>query len=167
MGIALTKQFKAAGLDKKIKYFTVFAVDWMTIKAYGKSAIGNFHTSFWNADSINPANVKFKADYEKKYKRKASMFAVQGYDAALLMDLGVRGAKGNLSDKDAIRDAMRTANIASPRGGFQFNNNHNPIQNYYKREVIADKDGNPTIVTRETVFRAHKDAYHKQCGMKW
>lgn len=167
MGIALAKQYKAAGLDKKAKLFTVFAVDWMTLGAYGKTAIGNFHTSFWNADSKNPANVTFKADYEKKYKRKASMFAVQGYDAALLIDLGVRGAKGNLNDKASIRDAMRTANINSPRGGFQFNNNHNPIQNYYKREVVADAKGNPTIVTRETVFRAHKDAYHTQCKMKW
>ena len=167
MGIALTKQYKAAGLDKQFKLFTVFAVDWMTLGAYGKSAIGNFHTSFWNADSKNPANVKFKADYKKKYKRNASMFAVQGYDAALLIDLGVRGAKGKLSDKDAIRDSMRTANINSPRGGFQFNNNHNPIQNYYKREVVADAKGNPIIVTRETVFRGHKDAYHKQCKMNW
>ena len=95
------------------------------------------------------------------------MFGVQGYDAALLIDLGIRGASGNLKDHESIRAAMRTANINSPRGGFIFNVNHSPIQNYYKREVVADSNGNPKIVTRETVFRGHKDAYYKQCKMQW
>ena len=167
MGISFVKQFKASGLDKTVKLYTVFTVDWMTLGAHGKNAIGTFHTSFWDADSKNPANVRFKRDYEKKYKRKASMFGVQGYDAALLIDLGVRGANGNLKDHDAIRAAMRTANIDSPRGGFIYNVNHSPIQNYYKREVVADEKGNPKIVTREIVFRGHKDAYYTQCKMKW
>ena len=95
------------------------------------------------------------------------MFGVQGYDAALLIDLGIRGASGNLKDHDSIRAAMRTANIDSPRGGFIYNNNHSPIQNYYKREVIAGPDGKPKIVTRGAVFRGHKDAYHKECKMNW
>jgi len=167
MGISLVKQFNASGLNKSMKLYTVFAVDWMTLKAYGKDAIGNFHTSFWDSDSNSPANVRFKRDYADKYKRAASMFGVQGYDAALLIDLGIRGASGNLKDHDSIRAAMRTANINSPRGGFIFNSNHSPIQNYYKREVVADANGNPKIVTREVVFRGHKDAYYKQCKMKW
>ena len=167
MGISLVKQFNASGLNKSMKLYTVFAVDWMTLKAYGKDAIGNFHTSFWDSDSNSPANVRFKRDYADKYKRAASMFGVQGYDAALLIDLGIRGASGNLKDHDSIRAAMRTANINSPRGGFIFNSNHSPIQNYYKREVVADANGNPKIVTREIVFRGHKDAYYKQCKMKW
>ena len=167
MGIALTKQYIAAGLNKTTPMNTAFTVDYLTLKAYGKGAIGNVHASFWDPTSKNPANVRFVADYKKKYGKHPSMYAVQGYDAALLIDLGVRSANGKLSDHDAIRAGMRTANISSPRGGFQFNNNHNPIQNYYKREVVADASGNPTIVTRETVFRGHKDAYHTQCSMKW
>ena len=167
MGIALIKQYKAAGLDKTIPINTAFVVDYLTLAAFGKSAIGNFHASFWDPTSINPANVRFIEDYKKKNGKHPTLYSVQGYDAALLMDLGVRAAKGNLSDHDAIRAGMRTANINSPRGGFQFNNNHNPIQNYYLREVVADKDGNPTIVTRKTVFRGHKDAYHTQCSMNW
>ena len=167
MGISLIKQFNAAGLNKSMKLYTVFAVDWMTLPAFGKEAIGNIHTSFWDADSNNPANVRFKRDWVNKYKRNASMFGVQGYDAALLIDLGIRGASGNLKDHDSIRAAMRTASIDSPRGGFIYNNNHSPIQNYYKREVIAGPDGKPKIVTRGAVFRGHKDAYHKECKMNW
>ncbi|MDA0240844.1 MAG: ABC transporter substrate-binding protein [Proteobacteria bacterium] len=167
MGVALVKQYKAAGMDKTIPLNTAFVVDYLTLGAFGKSAIGNVHASFWDPTSKNPANVRFIADYKKKYGKHPSMYAVQGYDAALLIDLGVRAAGGDLSNKDAIRAGMRSANISSPRGGFQFNNNHNPIQNYYKRQVVAGPDGEPTIVTTETVFRAHKDAYHTECKMNW
>lgn len=167
MGIALTKQFNAAGLDESIKLYTVFVVDYMTLPGHGKAAIGNIHTSFWDADSKNPANQRFIRDYKAKYGKHPSGFAVQGYDAALLIDLGIRGANGDLGDHDAIRAAMRTAAIDSPRGGFSFNVNHNPIQNYYKREVIADENGEPKIVTREVVFRGHKDAYAGECKMEW
>ena len=167
MGIALTKQFQAAGLDESIKLYTVFTHDYMTLPGHGKAAIGTFHTSFWDADSLNPTNQRFIADYKAKHGRHPSMFAVQGYDAALLMDLGVRGANGDLSDHDAIRAAIRTAAIDSPRGGFSFNVNHNPIQNYYRREVVADANGDPTIVTRDVVFRGHHDAYEAECNMEW
>ena len=167
MGIALTKQFQAAGLDESIQLYTVFTVDYMTLGAHGKAAIGTFHTSFWDADSKNRANQKFIRDYKAKYGKHPSMFAVQGYDAALLMDLGVRGANSDLSDHDAIRAAMRTAAIDSPRGGFSFNVNHNPIQNYYERELIADENGDPKIVTRAVVFRGHHDAYEAECKMEW
>jgi branched-chain amino acid transport system substrate-binding protein len=167
MGIALTKQFRAAGLDESIKLYTVFTVDYMTLAAHGEAAIGTRHTSFWDPNSKIPANLRFIADYKAKHGKHPSMFAVQGYDAALLMDLGVRGANGDLSDHDAIRAAMRTAAIASPRGGFSFNVNHNPIQNYYEREVVADANGDPTIVTRGIVFRGHHDAYEAECKMKW
>ena len=34
------------------------------------------------------------------------------------------------------------------------------------REVVADANGNPKIVSRGVVFRDHKDSYYKKCKMK-
>ena len=62
---------------------------------------------------------------------------------------------------------MRKADFFSVRGKFTYNVNHVPIQNFYKREVIADENGNPKIVTRGVVFINHKDSYYKECKMKW
>ena len=95
------------------------------------------------------------------------MFSVQGYDAALLIDLGVKGSKGNLKDHKAITGAMRTADIKSPRGKFTYNINHSPIQDYFKREVIADTDGKPKIVVRGKVASMAKDSHYQKCKMKW
>ena len=40
MGVSFMKQFKAAGLDKDIKLYTVFTVDYGTLKGLGESAVG-------------------------------------------------------------------------------------------------------------------------------
>lgn len=167
MGISFMKQYKAAGLDKQVKLYTVFTVDYGTIGAHGKNAIGSYHTTFWNSDSKDAVNQKFINDYIKKYGKHPSMFSVQGYDAALLIDLGVKGAGGDLKNHDGIIKSMRTANIKSPRGKFTYNVNHSPIQDYYKREVVADASGKPKIVVRGKVASMAKDSHYTKCKMKW
>jgi branched-chain amino acid transport system substrate-binding protein len=167
MGVSFMKQYKAAGLDKTVKLYTVYTVDHGTIGAHGTNAIGSYHTTFWNSDAKTATNQKFIKDYIKKYGKHPSMFSVQGYDAALLIDLGVKGSKGNLKDHKAITAAMRTAAIDSPRGKFSFNVNHSPIQDYYKREVIAGPDGKPQIVVRGKVASMAKDSHYQKCKMKW
>jgi len=167
MGIAFVKQYKAAGLDRTIPLYTVFTVDHMTLKGHGKGAIGTFHTSYWDLESKNAANQRFIRDYLAKYGYHPSHFSAQAYDAPLLIDSAVRAVNGDLSDKDGMRDAMRKANFDSVRGKFTYNVNHIPIQNFYKREVVADGDGNPKIVTRGVVFENHKDSHYKDCKMKW
>ncbi len=167
MGIAFVKQYKAAGLDKNIPLYTVFTVDHMTLKGHGKAAIGTFHTNYWDIDSENPVNQRFIKDFIAKYDYHPSHFSAQAYDAALLINSAVKAVGGDLSNKDGMRDEMRKANFDSIRGDFSYNNNHIPVQNFYKREVVADADGNAKIVTRGVVFENHKDSHYQDCKMKW
>lgn len=167
MGIAFVKQYKAAGLDKNIPLYTVFTVDHMTLKGHGKAAVGTFHTNYWDIDSKNPVNQRFIEDFIAKYNYHPSHFSAQAYDAALLINSAVKAVGGDLSNKDGMRDEMRKADFDSIRGKFSYNNNHIPIQNFYKREVVADADGNAKIVTRGVVFENHKDSHHQDCKMKW
>lgn len=167
MGIAFMKQWGASGLAQSIQLYTVFTVDHLTLKPIGKAAIGTFHTNFWNHESDNPVNQKFIKDFQKKYGYMPSHFAAQAYDAPLLIDSAVRAVNGDLSNKDGIRDAMRKADFKSVRGGFRYNTNHVPIQNFYRREVVAGADGNAKIVTTGVVFEDYKDSYYKDCKMTW
>ena len=167
MGIAFAKQWAAAGLQGKIGLYSVFSVDWLTIPALGDLAIGNFHTSFWSPDLDNQQNKRFVTDFHKKFGYNAEMYSAQSYDAIFLIDSAIRAVKGDLSDRDGIRNALRAANFKSVRGPFKYNTNHIPIQNFYKREVVAGTDGKPMIVNRGAVFTDHKDAYYQDCKMKW
>ena len=95
-----------------------------------------------------------------------SLYASQGYDAALMIDAAVRDVKGRLDDKDAVRKALEAKNFKSVRGDFKFNTNHHPVQNYYLRVIGKDQQNRITNKTIGTIFSNHVDAYVAQCKMK-
>lgn len=168
MGINFVKQYAQAGLKDEIPlYTTAFTIAQMVLPAMGDAALGLLNSSFWSPDLDNPVNKKFVADFQAEYDRLPSLFAAQGYDAALLIDSAVAAVGGNLSDKDALRNAFRKADFQSVRGDFKFNHNHFPIQNFYIRKVVKNSDGVLTDQIIGTAFEGHADAYHSECPMQW
>lgn len=168
MGINFVKQYAQAGLKEEIPlYTTAFTLAQMVLPAMGDAALGLLHSSFWAPDLDNPVNRRFVTDFQTQYGRIPSLFAAQGYDAALLIDSAVRAVEGNLQDKDALRQALRRAEFQSVRGDFRFNRNHFPIQNFYIRKVIRNDQGALTTRTIGTAFVDHADAYVGECPMQW
>jgi branched-chain amino acid transport system substrate-binding protein len=166
MGINFIKQFVAAGLSKDMRLITSgFSTDEDTIPAVGEPLLGTFNSSHWAHDLDNAANKKFVADFEKEYRRMPSLYASQGYDAAMLMDSAVRQVKGKLDDKAGLRKALEAAKFASVRGKFKFNTNHYPVQDYYLRVVRKDEKGRITNKLMGTIFTDHADAYVGECRM--
>ncbi|MDK9725063.1 MAG: ABC transporter substrate-binding protein [Sterolibacteriaceae bacterium MAG5] len=167
MGINFVKQFVAAGLSKDVRLFAPgFSADEDVIKAVGAPMLGLFNSSHWAHDMDNAANKKFVADFQKEYGRLPSLYASQGYDAALLIDAAVRDSKGKLEDKAAVKKALEAAKFASVRGAFKFNSNHYPVQDYYLRLIRQDGQGRVTNKTMGTIFTQHADAYVGECKMK-
>jgi branched-chain amino acid transport system substrate-binding protein len=167
MGINFIKQFVAAGLSRDVPLIVPgFGSDQDVIRPVGEAMLGLFDTAHWAPDFDNAANKKFVAAYEKEYKRIPSVFASQGYDAALLIDAAVRDVKGKVEDVEAVRKAMKAARFESVRGSFKFNKNQMPIQNYYLRVVAKDGQGRLVNKTIGTIFKDHGDAYVQECNMK-
>jgi branched-chain amino acid transport system substrate-binding protein len=167
MGINFIKQFVAAGLSKDVPLIVPgFGSDQDIIRPVGDAMLGLFDTAHWAPDFDNAANRKFVAAFEKEYKRIPSVFAAQGYDAALLIDAAVRDVKGKVEDVEAVRKAMKAARFESVRGAFKFNRNQMPIQNYYLRVIGKDAQGRIVNKTIGTVFKDHGDAYVQDCQMK-
>ena len=167
MGINFIKQFVGAGLSKDMTLLQPgFGADQDIIRAVGDSMLGTFDTAHWALELPNAANRRFVAEFEKEYKRLPSVYASQGYDAAMLIDAAVRDVKGKLQDKEAVRRALKAARFQSVRGDFRFNTNQYPIQNYYLRVVGKDQQGRlVNKVLGEPVFRNHGDAYVQDCKM--
>jgi len=163
MGIAFMKQWANSGLGKDIKLYSTFVINHLTLPAIGEAAAGSYFTDWWNTDLDFPANKRFVSAYVAKHKSLPSTFAAQAYDAAFLIDSGVRGTKGNLGDRKALAAALRKADFQSVRGQFTYNLNGFPIQDYYKFTVVKGADGVPMIKTEGVVFKQHKDAYFKDC----
>ncbi|MEZ4734219.1 MAG: ABC transporter substrate-binding protein [Caldilineaceae bacterium] len=165
-GINFIKQYAEAGLLEEIPLFVPgFSADADVIKAVGEPMVGIYNTSHWALELENAANQKFVADFQQKYNRVPTLYASQGYDAALLIDAAVKAVNGDLSDKAAVRKALETATFDSVRGDFQFNTNHFPIQDYYLRQVIKNDQGEIVNQLVGEVFTDHADAYVEQCQM--
>jgi branched-chain amino acid transport system substrate-binding protein len=112
MGINFIKQFVAAGLSKDVPLIVPgFGSDQDIIRPVGDAMLGLFDTAHWAPDFDNAANRKFVAAFEKEYKRIPSVFAAQGYDAALLIDAAVRDVKGKVEDVEAVRKAMKAGTL--------------------------------------------------------
>jgi len=166
LGINFIKQFVGAGLNKEMKLFGPgFSADEDVIKAVGEPMVGMFNASHWAHDLDNAANVAFVAAFEKEYGRLPTLYASQGYDAALLIDAAVRDVKGKLDDKAAVHAALKAAKFDSVRGAFKFNANQYPVQDYFMREIVKDTKGRVTNRTIGTVFKGHADAYAGECKM--
>ena len=163
LGVNFVKQYQQAGLLGKIPLLTTSTTDGLNLPAQRDAALGVVSGTFWGPDFKNAANVKFVADFEKKYNRIPSQYAAQAYDSALLLDSALAKVKGNVSDKKAFQAALREADFKSVRGSFKFNTNNFPIQDMHMFEVVKDDKGRHTLKTIATPIKDHKDSYSSAC----
>lgn len=165
MGVSFLKQWAQTGMDKETKLLaTGWNLDQDTLTAIGASTAGAVSTMHWNHDFDNPQSKRFVAEFQKAHGRLPSVYASQGYDAAMLLDAAVRDVKGKVEDKDAVRAALRAARFKSVRGDFKFGANHFPIQDYYQQQVVL-VDGKPQNKTTGKVLTQRADAYGSLCKM--
>jgi branched-chain amino acid transport system substrate-binding protein len=163
MGVSLVKQYSQAGLADKIPVLSAFTVDESTLPAQQDAAIGMFGGSDWAPDLNTPQNKKFVAAYEAAYHSVPATYAMQGYDAAMLIDSAVKAVKGDLTNKGAVAAALKKADFTSLRGGFKFNTNGYPIQDFYLTKVAKRADGKFQTEIVQKVFENYGDRYAKDC----
>ncbi|PKF76290.1 ABC transporter substrate-binding protein [Vibrio sp. vnigr-6D03] len=159
MGVSFLKQYADSGVGIPL-IGPAFSFDQTILAAVGKAAVGVNNTSQWNKDLDNEANKAFVSSFKEKYGRLPSLYASQGFDAAIL--LSNVNAKASISNPDLFRAELEQADFSSVRGAFKFGRNHHPIQNYFVREVVKEGDiyTNKTVAT---VLTDHGDAYSPEC----
>ena len=165
LGVALVKQFHQSGLADTIPFLSAFTVDESTLPAEKDAAVGLYGGMTWAPDMDNAANKKFVADFMAAYHYVPGSYAMQAYDAAQAIDAALRHTGGSTADKDKLRAAMRLADFASPRGGFRFNNNGYPIQDFYLVKAAKRPDGLFETEIVQKVFSNYADAFAKDCPL--
>jgi branched-chain amino acid transport system substrate-binding protein len=138
--VKFVKDYAAAGLKKTIPlYGSGFLTDG-TLEAQGADADGLF-TALHYADGIDtPKDKSFRLAYAKAYKLQPDVYAVQGYDAAQILGIGLKAVNGDVSKKAEFAKAVEAAKIDSPRGSFSLSKAHNPVQDIYLRQVTGKEN---------------------------
>jgi branched-chain amino acid transport system substrate-binding protein len=113
----------------------------------------------------NDANLAFAKAFEAKYGYIPGSYAMQAYDTANLIDSAVAKTGGDLSDKNAVRAALKEADFTSLRGDFSFNNNHYPVQSFHMLNVVKRDDGKFQTSFVRTIKADYADSFHQDCKM--
>lgn len=138
--VKFVNDYAGAGLKKSIPLYGPGFLTDGTLEAQGENAQGLFTTLHY-ADGLNtPRDNAFRAAYAKAYKLQPDVYAVQGYDAAQLLGIGLKAVNGDMSKKDALYAAMKGAKIDSPRGAFTLSKANNPVQDIYLRQVVGKEN---------------------------
>ena len=147
-------------------FLSAFTVDESTLPAQQDAALGFFGGANWAPNLDNPQNKAFVAAYEKDFNAVPATYAFQAYDAVSLIDSALKQTNGNTSNKDALRAALMKADFKSLRGGFKFNTNHYPIQDFYLVKVAKRPDGKFETEIVKKVLENDADPHAKDCPMK-
>ena len=138
--VKFVKDYDAAGLKKTVPLMGSGFLTDGTLEAQGASAQGLL-TSLHYADGIEtPRNNAFRNKYAVAYKMQPDVYAVQGYDAAQMLGVGLAATRGDVAKKAEFAAALRAATIDSPRGKFTISKAHNPVQDMYLREVSGKEN---------------------------
>ena len=134
------RDYAAAGLRKTIPLFgSGFLTDGIldAIQDVGQG----LETTLHYADGLNSKRDKdFRAAYTKAFTSEPDVYAVQGYDAGLLLSAGLDAVKGDISKRKEMIAAMEKVKVDSPRGPWTMSKSHNPIQDIYLRKVVGKEN---------------------------
>jgi len=146
--VKFVKDYAAAGLKKTIPLYGAGFITDGTLEAQGADADGLLTTLHYGDGLDNAKDKAFRASYDKAYKMAPDVYAVQGYDAAQMLAIGLQAAGGDVGKKAEIAKAITGATIESPRGRFTIGASHNPVQDIYLRQVIGKENKVIGIATK-------------------
>jgi branched-chain amino acid transport system substrate-binding protein len=164
-GIQFITQYAQSGLKGQIPLYTAFTIDELSLPRLKDLAVGIPGAQQWVNDLPNEANKRYVADYKAKYKLSPSFYGSQTYDAAVLIDSGLKAVNGDMTKKDDLRKALEKADFKSVRGNFKFGPNHIPIQSFYLQDAVKQGD-DYVLKTVATIVENDQDKHVGKCPMK-
>lgn len=165
LGVAFVKQFRQSGLADKIPFLSAFTVDESTLPAQQDAAVGLYGGMTWAPNLDNAANKQFVAAFESAYHYVPGSYAMQGFDAAQVIDAALTTTGGTTKDQAKLQAAIRGAKIDSPRGSFRFNSNGYPVQDFYLVRAAKRPDGKFQTEIVQKVFEGYADTQAAECPL--
>ena len=139
--VQFVKEYKAAGI--KVPLCGSGFLTEGVLGPQGDAAEGIETALHYGDGLVNPRDQAFRKAFKERTQRDADVYAVQGYDAAQLLAIGLEAVKGNLEDEAALYKAMREARFESPRGPVSMSRSQEIVHHIYLRR--AEKGENKVI----------------------
>ena len=118
------------------------------LDAEGVDAEGILTTLHYADNLNNKRDQSFRLAYAKTFKLQPDVYAVQGYDAAQMLAIGLSATQGDAKNITTFAQALMKSKIDSPRGTFTLSSSHNPVQDIYLRKVIGKENVNEGVASK-------------------
>ncbi|GAA0934209.1 ABC transporter substrate-binding protein [Virgisporangium aurantiacum] len=141
--VTFVKQYAQFGLAAKIPlYGSGFLTEGGVLAAQADAAVGVQTSLHYTTELDNAANKEFRGAYQSKYNATPTVYAVQTWDAANVLNRALRVTSG--LGGDALASAMGAVGTVddSPRGPWRFTG-QSPTQKFYLRKV--EKQGSALV----------------------
>lgn len=138
--VSFVQQYDEFGLKDTVPlYGSGFMTEGSVLDAQGESAVGVQTTLHYSTELDNDDNQTFVEAYQEAYDELPSVFAMQAYDTANVLDQALEDCAG--LDAETITSALENVGTIenSPRGPWEFVN-QTPEQSIYLREVAEQGD---------------------------
>src|SRR5262249_23353409 len=131
------KQFAEAGLKDRLPLIGGGTVTGEhVLRVQGDEVLGVVTALQYSAALATPANKKFVAAYEAKFKQIPSYYSEGTYVAGIALKAALEATGGDIENVDKFLAALRRVDLSdAPRGPMKFDDFGNPIQNVYVRRV--------------------------------
>ena len=131
------KQFAEAGLRERLPLIGGGTfVDEHVLRVQGDEVLGVITPLHYSAALQTPANKKFAAAYEAKYKQIPSYYSEGTYVAGVALKAALEATGGDIENAEKFLGALRRVDLSdAPRGPMRFDDYGNPVMNVYVRKV--------------------------------
>ncbi len=100
-----------------------------------------YYVSVFSVKDTDPSVQTFIKDYKAKYQKEPDIFAMQGYNAALVLADSIK--RVGTTDGVVVAKAMaETKDLSVASGKLTYDANHNPIM---AASIISLEGGEPTL----------------------
>ncbi|HLH68590.1 MAG TPA: penicillin-binding protein activator [Candidatus Dormibacteraeota bacterium] len=139
VAVRFTQAYLQFGLRNKVPLFGITQMtDYSALPSEEPAAVLGLHTGAQYCDGIqSPQNQKFANEYKAAYGTYPGYYSDAGYTKARLLVAALKRLHGDVSNKKAVIQAMRTTPIVSARGPVKLSGPpaYSPIQNIYICQV--------------------------------
>ncbi len=119
--------------------------DDVLLPTLGEAALGIITVGHYSAALDTPENRAFVREYETRYDAWPTRYVELGYVSGQLVGAAIETLKGEVGDRAAFRDAIRSAatRIRPPRGPIRFDRFQQVITDVYVMKV--ERQGNRLV----------------------
>jgi len=154
--IRFLKAYENVGLFHRIPVIAA-GVEPAQLQALGPAFSGLIVSARWAAGMESERSMQFVEAFEARYGRTPSSYAMQGYDAALLLDAALRPSAGDLAK------ALSAARVEGVAGPIRIAANGFAVTDWHAWEVFNESSGAPYLAARERTLRGYAGAQAGRC----